>query len=137
MSSGSSKAVAESFLSALADRRIDDMSAVLAVDAVIHFPFWPGAPKRIEGRAAYIEELGRMFTNSVTSFEWLDLAMHETDEPGLVFGTARSRSTTSEGKSYENQYVYIFRIKNGLVVDFRSHFDPQPLMASFGAAHGR
>jgi hypothetical protein len=41
-----------SFPSRHVERRQDDLSKLLAEDAVIEFPYWPVSPKRIEGKSA-------------------------------------------------------------------------------------
>ena len=68
---------------------------------------------------------------AIKEFRWIDLDLHNTDEPGVVYGTSKSRVELVDGRYYENEYVFVAKFDNGLIKEFREYLDPIPVMECF------
>ena len=134
MSDGSPLEIARQFLATIGCADFDACLPLLAEDAVMIFPYSPpGLPKRCEGRAAFETTIRGIFS-AIERFAWHDVDLHAAaDDPEMVFGTGRSESLTKTGTPYRNQYCFVFRIRHGLIIEYREFFDPLPVLAVFGA----
>lgn len=128
--------IARLLLDALERADFETWASLLAENTVMKFPYSPaGLPKRCEGRAA-CEATHRGIFSVIESFAWHDLDLHATDDPELVFGTGRSEVLTKTSQPYRNQYCFIFRIRDGQVIEYCEYFDPLPAIAVFGPLLG-
>ncbi len=128
--------VVRRFLDLLAQADIVNWGKLLAPDAVMLFPFSPpGFPTRYDGRLE-CEAATRQILSAVKTFEYYDIELEEGKDPEFVMATARSRATTKTGKAYGNDYVFMFRVRDGLVYYYREYFNPLPIIASFGQGPG-
>jgi uncharacterized protein len=100
------------------------------------FPYSPpGFPTHYEGRAE-CTAASRGIMSAIETFEFYDVDLHLGEDPGLVFGTAKSRALTKDGKSYGNDYVLFFRIRDAKIWHCREYFNPLTIMAVFGTVPG-
>ena len=109
----------------------DTWGPMLTEDAEFLKPFHPpGFPKRTKGRIEWVNSQRENF-KAIKEFRWIDLELHNTDEPDVVYGTSKSYAELVDGRSYENGYVFIVKFENGLIKEFREYLDPIPVMECF------
>lgn len=137
MSGGDYVKLARKFIELMATGKDYDIwGPMLAEDAKFLKPFHPpGFPKKNEGRTDWVNSQKEGFS-AIKEFHWIDLDLHNTDEPGVVYGTAKSRAELANGRSYENEYVLIVKFENGFVKEFREYLDPIPVMEAFAQESG-
>jgi uncharacterized protein len=109
--------VATSDVAALVDLCADDV--------VFEFPFAPpGRPARVEGKPAlgdYLKAVsGRMRLEGVTSLE-----IHETVKPEVaIIEMTMTGTVTATGAPYEQSYVVILTVRDGLIARYRDYWNP-------------
>jgi ketosteroid isomerase-like protein len=132
MSGGDKAEVARNFLELSATGKdFDAWGLMLAEDATRLTPFVPhGLPKITKGRDECVRALSEIF-KSITKFRWIDLDLHNTDEPDVVYGTSKSHLELVDGRHYENEYVFIVKFENGLIKEFWEYMSPLPIMECF------
>ena len=109
----------------------------VAEDVVIRLPFAPpGVPSDIRGRDEAIAHMAPVWAGK-RSFDWLDVTILATEEPGLLVTTARSEVVLKSGQPYANSYVILTRFEDGRVVEHIEYFNPLPVMQAFGLAGSR
>lgn len=114
-----------------------DMSAwhgKVADDVVMRFPFAPaGLPTEVQGFDV-CQQTVSAFWQSMDVFEWHDVRLEPLrDDPEAIFGTARSEATTVWGASYKNEYCFLARFRDGLILEYTEYFNPLPSIEVFGA----
>jgi uncharacterized protein len=123
--------VVKKYLDLLQAMQIDAWIQLWAPHGVNLMPFaLPGTPDRLEGREAIhgqFQSVPKMFTR----MRFLDVQILDMADPGMFFVTFRSDSLMVTGKEYKNTYCGVFRIENGLVVEFREYFNPLVVMQAF------
>ena len=108
-----------------------------AEDVVIRLPFAPpGVPNEIHGRDEAIAHMAPVWAGK-RSFDWRDVTIRATEEPGLLVTTARSEVVLLSGQPYANSYVILTRFRDGKVVEHVEYFNPLPVMEAFGLAGPR
>lgn len=90
----------------------------------------PGFPTITKGRHECVNSTREIF-KSIRVFRWLDLDMHTTDEPDVVYGTSKSYVELVDGRSYENVYVFIIKFENGLIKENWEYLNPFPIIECF------
>jgi hypothetical protein len=107
------------------DHDADGFAGLFAPDAVIEMPTAdPGAPQRLEGRAA-IEEISRRAVAGMHIDEFEDVAVHETADPEVVIAETVTRAThLPSGQTFVAPSVQVFRIRDGKIVLFRAYTGP-------------
>lgn len=131
-SAGSSATeVVKRWLDVLARGAIGEWSEVVSDDLSMHVVFMPGSSGPVHGRDANAAIVGE-FWQAWKRFAFHDVDAHEaSDEPGLVFVTARSEAETVWGATYANTYVFRTKVAQGRVVEHREYFNPQPVIEVF------
>jgi uncharacterized protein len=107
----------------------DGFADLFAPDAVIEAPFAPpGAPARLEGRAA-IREYSRHVMASPLRLEDFEVAeLYQTQDPEVVIVEMRTKGTlTTTGQSFAATSIQVLRIRDGQIVLFRDFADPRVL----------
>jgi uncharacterized protein len=106
----------------------NDVGALIdlcADDVVFEFPFAPpGRPRRIEGKPALGEYLkgiaGRMRLEGVSNLE-----IHETVKPDVaIIEMTMTGTVTATGAPYEQSYVVILTVRDGLIARYRDYWNP-------------
>jgi uncharacterized protein len=101
------------------------MVDLCADDVVFEFPFAPpGRPTRVEGKPAlgdYLTALaGRVRIEGVR-----DLEVHETVKPDVaIIEMTLTGTVTATGAPYEQSYVSILTVRDGLIVRYRDYWNP-------------
>jgi len=101
------------------------LADLCAEDVVFEFPFAPpGRPARVEGKAALGEYLkglsGRMRIEGVRNLE-----IHETVQPDVaVIEMTLTGTVTATGAPYEQSYVVILTVRDGLIARYRDYWNP-------------
>jgi len=100
-----------------------EIGALFSDDAVWIAPQSLPVGRRHEGKAAVLELMGKgvgLYDMSLPMEMEID-AMAAEDEHVFVEMTLRAR--TLAGEAYRNHYVFVFRIRGGLIVEIREHLD--------------
>ena len=99
-----------------------------ADDLVIRLPYAPpGVLAEMRGFDEARDTLAHHW-GTKKSFEWHDVVIRETDEPGLFVTTARSEVELMNGAPYRNAYVMLTRVRDGKVVEHSEYFNPLPII---------
>ena len=100
-------------------------------DAVLELPYTV-PPKRVEGRAdalTYLAEAFKVFKMRLTITE-----VHRCLDPDhLVVEFVSDGLVTTTGKSYANQYINVFRFRDGKICFQREFFNPNAAAAALVA----
>jgi len=105
-----------------------DSSAMVdlcADDVVFEFPFAPpGRPTRIDGKAAlgeYLDDVtGHRRIEGVSNLE-----LHETVKPEVaIVEMTLTGTVTDTGEPYEQSYVSVLTVRDGLIVHYRDYWNP-------------
>ncbi|GHF71974.1 hypothetical protein FHX82_000761 [Amycolatopsis bartoniae] len=104
---------------------VEVMLDLSADDVVFEFPFAPpGRPTRVEGKPALAEYLkalaGRVRIEGIR-----DLEVHETVKPEVaIIEMTVTGTVTATGAPYEQSYVSILTVRDGLIVHYRDYWNP-------------
>jgi ketosteroid isomerase-like protein len=96
-----------------------------ADDVVFEFPFAPpGHPARVEGKpelGAYLKRIsGRRRLQGVSNLE-----IHETVNPDVaIVEMTMTGTVTATGAPYEQSYVGVLTVRDGLIVRYRDYWNP-------------
>lgn len=128
------KAVVENFFSRLEAMDIPGFIALWNEAGVQLMPFSPaGFPKELRGRAAIQKQYGGLPEN-YTGMRFTDRVYHETIDPEIFIVEYHGEiNVKATGKPYNNDYIGVFRVKDGKLVKFTEYFNPIILQESFGA----
>lgn len=104
----------------------------------IPFPATYGKPWRWEGKA----EVLKNFTSNIslfTNWTWSDMVVDETGDPNKFWveaiGTGeQSVSDLGKPATYQNHYIFCFKMRDGLIAEMREFHNPLALLHSMGAA---
>lgn len=110
------------------------MEAVMAEDFVLEFLFpAPGLQPRIEGREAMFG-FQRRFAEIIESENLHDLELDTLHtDPGEVIASFKSDfAFVDRSRSYSNDYLCRFTVRDGRIVRFQENFDNVRLVESFG-----
>ena len=116
--------LAARFLELLAASRMDEIADMWAEDAVLEFPFRPpGAPERIEGKSAIATYFqGTKGYKKPESFPIKGI--YPGHDPDVVFVEFEGHLVnTRTGERYSNDYIALFRFRDGKIAQFREFFD--------------
>jgi ketosteroid isomerase-like protein len=104
---------------------VDALLAQCVDDVVFEFPFAPdGRPRRVEGKPALADYLkgisGRLSVEGAPNLE-----MHETVNPDVAIVEMTLTGTVrATGAQYEQSYVSVLTVRDGLVVRYRDYWNP-------------
>jgi ketosteroid isomerase-like protein len=95
-----------------------------AEDAVFEMPFATGGRMVIRGREA-IYERAKLSYSKFESFRFTDVKIFPTSDPETYFVTCGSESVPKSTQMLQaDEYVNIFRVKNGKVLHRTEYFNP-------------
>ena len=108
---------------------------MVAEDARISFPYAPpGMAASFTQRKPWVDSILGVFT-AIDRLSWVSLDVHATsDDPELVFATARGDAVTAAGRPYRNEYCFFLRVRNGKIVDYTEYFSPLVIAEAFAPA---
>jgi uncharacterized protein len=119
------------WLTVLSESQFDAWPALVHEDVAMRFPFAPpGIPAHCDGRDACLEII-RAFFAGIERFRWLDVSVYPSQDPDLLFATARSEATLRNGRHYTNEYCLMLRLRDGRLSEYREYFNPLPAIAAF------
>jgi ketosteroid isomerase-like protein len=129
-------AVVERFLRAMSRRDVDAMFAELAPDVLCAFPTAPGGPQEIRSwetnRTFYSTVIRPMTpTFSITRMELHALA----DDPERVVVEYASDGSLVDGSPYQNRYLALGTVRDGLIQRWTEYCDPAPIERALAALH--
>ena len=58
--------------------------------------------------------------------------LYTTEDPSVVFARFRGEIEIKAGGKYENDYIGIFRLENGQIVEYTEYFNPIVMARAFG-----
>ncbi|MDB5448849.1 MAG: hypothetical protein JWQ97_4166 [Phenylobacterium sp.] len=115
--------LARRFLATLSAMDFDALGELVSEDAVIEFPFGSGGHTAV-GRAAVVQHLRDGVTGFLKSIEFQVTAAYPGHDREVVVLEYSSQGVLQTGRPYANQYVAIFRIRQGRIRLFREYFNP-------------
>jgi uncharacterized protein len=130
------EAAALSYFTLLMRRDLDAFEEIWTRDAVQAIPFPPegfGAfvTPSFEGRAAIMAHYRAAFANR-RDHVFTIAAIHRLPDAETVIVEAAGRSLVGEtGRIYENRYVCVFEITDGLISRLREYVDPLAFTRAF------
>lgn len=113
----------------------DQLAGLYAPDAVHEFPFvTPGAPARIEGRAAIAEFNATVFRNPPFAYsEYRTVAVHQAGETVLVVEQEALGTNTVTGAPFALPNVWVIEIDSqGLIANLRDYVNPAAIAEALG-----
>lgn len=127
-----SKQIVRDYIDALNGWDFPRLEQLIDEHAVMHLPYVPpGVESRYEGRANMIAFM-REVAKSIPCENLHDLKLDTLhDAPGDVIGIYKSDMRIS-GRPYRNEYITLFKIRNGRVTYFGEYFDPIRLLLAMG-----
>lgn len=111
------------------------LAGLYAPDAVHEFPFvTPGAPSRIEGRAAIGEFNDAVFRSLPFAYsEYRSVAVHQVGETVLVVEQEAIGANTITGAPFALPNVWVIEVDaQGLVVSLRDYVNPAAIAEALG-----
>jgi ketosteroid isomerase-like protein len=135
------EAIALGYFKAIVTRDFARMEEIFAEDALQHNP-WPAegfgkfAEKTFAGRQAIVDHYRAALTNRRDHVFWID-QVHQTLDPDVIIVEAHAHSVLGEtGSVYENEYICVFRLKDGLIHEMSEYTNPLAAMRAFAGAFG-
>ncbi|MCU1365800.1 MAG: phenazine biosynthesis protein PhzA/PhzB [Ilumatobacteraceae bacterium] len=108
-----------------------EQTAQYTDDAVLELPY-TAPPKRVEGRDAALEYLTNAF--KVFKMRLTITEVHPCVDPDeLVVEFVSDGLVSTTGKSYANQYINVFRFRDGQICFQREFFNPNAASAALVA----
>ena len=105
-----------------------EQTAQYTDDAVLELPYTT-PPKRVEGKAAALQYLTNAFT--VFKMRLTITDVHRCVDPDeLVVEFVSEGIVATTGKSYANQYINVFRFRDGKICFQREFFNPNAATAA-------
>jgi hypothetical protein len=100
MSGGDKAEFTREFIELMATGKdYDTWGPMLTEDAEFLRPFLPpGFPKKVSGRVELVNSQRETF-KAIKEFRWIDLELHNTDEPDVVYGTSKSYIKLMDGRT--------------------------------------
>jgi ketosteroid isomerase-like protein len=100
-----------------------DIGALFSEDAVWIAPQSSPVGRRHEGRAAVLELMGKGVGLYDMSHP-MEMEIHAMAAEGEhVFVEMTLSARTLAGEAYRNHYVFVFRIRKGLIIEIREYLD--------------
>jgi ketosteroid isomerase-like protein len=126
--------VARAFLTRMERKDKEGMLALLTDDSVMECVLGldgNNAPRRFwEGMAAARDHYTRAFED-VESIEFTEVALNQALDPTLVFVEALGSMRMSNGRPYDNRYVFRFELRDGKIAMLREYCNPVTAAISF------
>ena len=131
MSTEQNKQIAADFLAAIERQDVDGIADLLTEDAIYWIPgqaHFPVAGRRTKAEARQFFEGARQILNS--GFKFAVASM--TAEDDRVSVEARGDGISCTGKSYNNTYHFLFRMRGDKICHVAEYIDTQHVAEVFG-----
>jgi ketosteroid isomerase-like protein len=126
--------VVRAFLTRMEQKDKDGMLARLADDSVMECVLGldgDNAPRRFwDGMAGARDHYSRAF-DAVESIEFTEVVINQALDADLVFAEALGSMTMSNGRPYNNRYVFRFELRDGKIARLREYCNPVTAAISF------
>ena len=121
----SPRAVLDTALDLLRRGAMMDFADLFATGTLIEIPFAADEPwRRIEGRER-LREYVSGYTDHQVVESYPSLRVHETADPEVIGAEVTARGTTVKtGEPYTTSYVWILRVRDGEIHEFRDYWSP-------------
>lgn len=129
-------AVVHAYVAGINAWDFDGMRELMAPDFVFEQMFAPpGMQKRYEGRDALLD-FQRSLVDTILTENLHDLEADTlASDPSQVIATYRSDMRMADPqRSYANDYICRFTVRDGLITHFQEYFDGCRLVLSFGGS---
>lgn len=121
------------FLDALLDSTHEDLIAMLAVDAVMEFPYaFASSPQRLEGKAEIVKFLTRFESFLVLRDIELVRAHHTTDANIAILEYEGFGESVKAGRPYRQKYITVLTFRDGQILYWKDYWNPIPVLAATG-----
>jgi ketosteroid isomerase-like protein len=126
------EAVIEEFLDALEAMSVERFLNVWHADGVQIMPLSPdGFPARLEGK----EAIRRQYWHLPTYYKFIrfpDRVYYFTNDPKRVWVEFRGEiQIMATGKSYNNNFVSLFTLRDGRIIEYKEYSSPFTLLTPF------
>ncbi|WNV92133.1 nuclear transport factor 2 family protein [Umezawaea sp. Da 62-37] len=122
-------------LDLLLRKDMKSFAGLFAEDGVLEFPFAaPGAPQRVDGRAA-IEEYLRGYPDMLDVREVAEKVVHRTEDPEVVIvEMAVDGVVVATATPYRMRYIAVLTVRDGEVRRYRDYWSPAAAAEIMGGA---
>ncbi|MFV8819891.1 nuclear transport factor 2 family protein [Haliea sp. E17] len=111
----------------------DAFPGAIAEDFLLRLPFMPaGVPTDYRGRET-AQAVLKGSAEGRSPLVFSEVRILRTEDPELVMTTARGQATMNSGKLYENEYIMLTRIRDGVVLEHIEYLNPLAVIASMGS----
>ncbi len=123
--------VIDAFFDALENQDFDQLLELFMEDARQINAYVPeGFPKSFDGREAIFKQYRSLPQNfGQMAFP---RTIHATGDPNLFFVQFQGKIDMKAGGQYNNEYIGIFRLKDGLIHEYTEYFNPLVMAKAFG-----
>jgi ketosteroid isomerase-like protein len=113
----------------LLNQDTDGFADLFAPDGAIELPFaGPDLPARLDGQQAIRDFSNRTAASPLQIDDLQTVALHHTSDPEVVIVELLSQVTlATTGRSLAVRSIQVFRIRDGKILLFRDHFNPNGL----------
>ncbi len=127
------EAVIEEFLDALEAMSVERFLKVWHNDGVQVMLYSPeGFPIRLEGKEAIRRQYSSLLTNYM-SVSFPDRVFYFTNDSNRVWAEFRGEiQVKATGKYYNNNYVCLFTLRDGRIIEYKEYSNPIILLNAFG-----
>lgn len=124
-------AVIEAFFEALETQQFDRLLEIFTEDARQINAYIPdGFPESFDGRAA----IHKQYSSLPQNFGQMNFprTIYSTSNPDVYFVKFQGEIEIKAGGEYNNDYIGIFRLKDGLIHEYTEYFNPIVMAKAFG-----
>jgi len=115
------------FYTNLMKKDLDGFKDIWAEDAAQIMPFYKGIPglqPAWRGKDTLLAYYLASIPKRRDHVFWVD-ALHRTTNPDVIVAEVRANSIVGDtGRRYDQQYVFVFHLRDGRIVQNREHFNP-------------
>lgn len=128
-------AMLKSALGSRVNQEANGFMELMAVDAVMEFPYAPdSAPKKLVGRNKLERHMAML--GKIVEFEGMTLHQtHETQNPEVVILEFSCRGESLKtGRPYNQDYISVITTHNGNITHYRDYWNPLIALSAIGEA---
>ena len=124
---------AQRYQAFLGEGRLDEWISLWHDEAILEFPYAPaGRAGSYHGKEAILAYMtaasGRIATDGID-----ELRVHETADPRVLIVELASRGhLVGSGARYDQRYVCLFELRDGLLWRYREYWNPLVSMDAYG-----
>lgn len=125
------KEVVDRFFVALETQEFEILNEIFSEDARQLNPYIPeGFPKSFDGR----DGIFKQYSGLTENFGQMKFprTIYVTEDPNTVFVKFRGEIEIKAGGKYENDYLGIFKLDSGKIVEYTEFFNPIVMAKAFG-----